>query len=72
MAAALILGADYGRYVKSQRATLGAPLSVILFFAIIAILGIVSAAVAGNWDPVQIFVRLGLGAFGLLMLILAA
>ena len=26
----------------------------------------------GNWDPVQIFVGLGLGAFGLLMLILAA
>jgi cytosine permease len=72
MAAALILGADYGRYVKSQRATLGAPLSVIVFFAVVAILGVVSAAVAGNWDPVQIFVSLGLGAFGLLMLILAA
>jgi cytosine permease len=72
MAAALILGADYGRYVKSQRATLGAPLSVIVFFAIVAILGVVSAAVAGNWDPVQIFVSLGLGAIGLLMLILAA
>src|SRR5918994_4414850 len=72
MAAALILGADYGRYVKSQRATLGAPLSVIVFFAIVAILGVVSAAVAGHWDPVQIFVDLGLGAFGLLMLILAA
>lgn len=72
MAAALILGADYGRYVKSGRATLGAPLSVIVFFAIVAILGVVSAAVAGNWDPVQIFVSLGLGAVGLLMLILAA
>jgi cytosine permease len=72
MAAALILGADYGRYVKSERATLGAPLSVIIFFAIVAILGVVSAAVAGNWDPVQIFVSLGLGVFGLLMLILAA
>src|ERR671916_668856 len=36
------------------------------------ILGVVSAAVAGNWDPVQIFVSLGLGVFGLLMLILAA
>lgn len=72
MAAALILGADYGRYVKSERAALGAPLSVIVFFAIIASLGVISAAVAGNWDPVQIFVGLGLGAFGLLMLILAA
>jgi cytosine permease len=72
MAAALILGADYGRYVKSERATLGAPLSVIIFFALVAILGVVSAAVAGNWDPVQIFVSLGLGVFGLLMLILAA
>jgi purine-cytosine permease-like protein len=72
MAAALILGADYGRYVKSERATLGAPLSVIIFFAVVAILGVVSAAVAGNWDPVQIFVSLGLGVFGLLMLILAA
>ncbi len=72
MAAALILGADYGRYVKSERATLGAPLSVIIFFAIVALLGVVSAAAAGNWDPVQIFVSLGLGAFGLLMLILAA
>lgn len=72
MAAALILGADYGRYVRSERAALGAPLSVIVFFAIIAILGIVSGAVAGNWDPVRIFVSLGLGAFGLLMLILAA
>jgi purine-cytosine permease-like protein len=72
MAAALILGADYGRYVKSGRAALGAPISVIVFFAIIALLGVVSAAAAGNWDPVQIFVSLGLGAFGLLMLILAA
>jgi cytosine permease len=72
MAAALILGADYGRYVKSERATLGAPLSVIIFFALVAVLGVVSAAVAGNWDPVQIFVSLGLGVFGLLMLILAA
>lgn len=72
MAAALILGADYGRYVKSGRAALGAPLSVIVFFAVIAILGVVSAAVAGHWDPVQIFVDLGLGVFGLLMLILAA
>jgi len=51
MAAALILGADYGRYVKSERAALGAPLSVIVFFTIIASLGVVSAAVAGNWDP---------------------
>jgi cytosine permease len=72
MAAALILGADYGRYVKSKGAALGAPLSVIVFFAIIASLGVISAAVAGNWDPVQIFVDLGLGVFGLLMLILAA
>jgi cytosine permease len=72
MAAALILGADYGRYVKSERATLGAPLSVIIFFTLVAVLGVVSAAVAGNWDPVQIFVSLGLGVFGLLMLILAA
>jgi cytosine permease len=72
MAAALILGADYGRYVKSERAALGAPLSVIIFFAVIALLGVVSAAAAGNWDPVQIFVSLGLGVFGLLMLILAA
>ena len=51
--AALILGADYGRYVKSERAALGAPLSVIVFFAIIASLGVVSAAVAGTWDPIQ-------------------
>jgi cytosine permease len=72
MAAALILGADYGRYVKSGRAALGAPISVVVFFAVIALLGVVSAAAAGNWDPVQIFVSLGLGAFGLLMLILAA
>src|SRR5215210_7100265 len=72
MAAALVLGADYGRYVKSGTAALGAPLSVIVFFAVIAILGVVSAAVAGHWDPVQIFVDLGFGAFGLLMLILAA
>jgi len=72
MAAALILGADYGRYVKSQRAALGAPVSVLIFFAVVALLGVVSAAAAGNWDPVQIFVSLGLGVFGLLMLILAA
>lgn len=72
MAAALILGADYGRYVKSERAALGAPLSVIVFFVVVATLGVVSAAVAGSWDPVQIFVDLGLGVFGLLMLILAA
>ena len=50
---ALILGADYGRHVKSERAALGAPLSVIVFFAIIASLGVVSAAVAGTWDHIQ-------------------
>lgn len=72
MAAALILGADYGRYVKSEKASLGAPLSVIVFFTVVAILGVVSAAATGNWDPVQILVGLGLGTFGLLMLILAA
>lgn len=72
MAAALILGADYGRYVKSERAALGAPLSVVVFFFVVAALGVVSAAVANSWDPVQIFVGLGLGVFGLLMLILAA
>jgi len=72
MAAAFILGADYGRYVKPGRATYGAPLSVIVFFVIVASLGVASAAVAGTWDPVQIFVDLGLGVFGLAMLILAA
>lgn len=72
MAAAFVLGADYGRYVKSERATLGAPLSVLVFFVIVATLGVVSAAATGNWDPVQILVSLGLGVFGLLMLILAA
>lgn len=72
MAAAFVLGADYGRYVKSERATLGAPLSVMVFFVIVATLGVVSAAATGNWDPVQILVSLGLGVFGLSMLILAA
>jgi cytosine permease len=72
MAAALILGADYGRYVKSGRASLGAPISVVIFFFVVVALGVVSAAVANTWDPVQIFVGLGLGVFGLLMLILAA
>ena len=72
MAAAFVLGADYGRYVKSGRATFAAPLSVIVFFSVVASLGVASAAVAGTWDPVQIFVDLGLGTFGLLMLILAA
>lgn len=72
MAAALILGADYGRYVKSGRAALAAPVGVIVFFTALATLGVVSAAVAGTWDPVMILVNLGLGVFGLLMLILAA
>lgn len=72
MAAALILGADYGRYVKPGKAVLAAPVGVILFFISLATLGVVSAAVAGTWDPVMIFVNLGLGVFGLLMLILAA
>ena len=36
-------------------------MSVIIFFAIIAFLGVISAAIAGNWDPVQIFVDLGSG-----------
>jgi purine-cytosine permease-like protein len=45
---------------------------VIVFFVIVASLGVASAAVAGTWDPVQIFVDLGLGVFGLAMLILAA
>jgi cytosine permease len=73
MAAALILGADYGRYVRPEgKASWAAPISVIIFFALLAFMGLVSSAVAGTWDPVQIFVDLGLGVFGLLMLILAA
>lgn len=72
MAAALILSADYGRYVKPGRATIGVPVSIIIFFGIIASLGVVSAAIAGDWDPVQILVKLGLGGLGLILLILAA
>lgn len=72
MAAALILSADYGRYVKPGRATIGVPVSIVIFFGVIASLGVVSAAIAGDWDPVKILVRLGLGALGLILLILAA
>lgn len=72
MAAALILGFDYGRYANGPKAVLAAPLSVIVFFIIVPTVGILAAATAGTWDPVQVLANLGLGVWGVILMILAS
>lgn len=74
-AAYLIVAMDYGRYGQSQdssRPGWGATLAWIIFAIILAAIGILAAAAAGTWNPVEITVELGLGSVGLLLLIMGS
>lgn len=71
-AAYLLIAMDYGRYGDDERApgpSLGATLAWIVFAIVLAGIGILAAAAAGTWNPVQITIELGLGSVGLLLLI---
>lgn len=71
-AAFLLVAMDYGRYGNNDSpgaASWGATIAWIVFAVILAGIGILAAAAAGTWDPVQIMVELGLGSVGLALLI---
>lgn len=71
-AAYLLVSMDYGRYGNAATPhgpSLGATLAWVFFAIILAGIGILAAAAAGTWDPVQITIELGLGSVGLLLLV---
>lgn len=71
-AAFLIVAMDYGRYgspSEPSKPAWGATLAWVFFAIVLAVIGIVAALVAGDWNPVNILVELGLGSVGLLLLI---
>lgn len=71
-AAYLLVSMDYGRYgdpADPDRPSWGATLAWVLFAIALAGIGILAAAAAGTWDPVQIMIELGLGSVGLLLLV---
>ena len=71
-AAFLIVAMDYGRYgspVEPEKPSWGATLAWIVFGIALAIIGILAAIAAGDWNPVNIMVELGLGWVGLLLLV---
>lgn len=71
-AAYLLVSMDYGRYgdpSDPDRPSWGATLAWIVFAIALAGIGILAAAAAGTWDPVQIMIELGLGSVGLLLLV---
>lgn len=71
-AAFLIVAMDYGRYGQSDnpsKPSWGATLAWIVFAVALAVIGILAALAAGDWNPVNIMVELGLGSVGLLLLV---
>jgi cytosine permease len=71
-AAFLIVAMDYGRYGSPDepgKASLGATAAWIVFGVALAVIGILAALAAGDWNPVNIMVELGLGWVGLLLLV---
>lgn len=74
-AAFLIVAMDYGRYGNSEnpsRPSWGASIAWVGFAIVLAAIGVLAAAAAGTWNPVQITVELGLGSIGLLLLIMGS
>ncbi|GAA5064295.1 purine-cytosine permease family protein [Haladaptatus pallidirubidus] len=71
-AAFFIVAMDYGRYgtpVDPKQPSWGATLAWIIFGIALAVIGILAAIAAGDWNPVNIMVKLGLGWVGLILLI---
>jgi cytosine permease len=71
-AAFLLVAMDYGRYGSADnpsRPSWGATIAWVVFAIILAGIGIIAAAAAGTWNPVEITVELGLGSVGLALLI---
>lgn len=71
-AAYLLVAMDYGRYgshENPERPSWGAAVAWIVFAIALAGIGIVAAAAAGTWDPVEIMIELNLGSIGLLLLV---
>lgn len=71
-AAYLLVSMDYGRYGDASdpsSPSWGATAAWVVFAVVLAGIGILAAAAAGTWDPVQITVELGLGSVGLLLLV---
>lgn len=71
-AAYLLVSMDYGRYgsaANPDSPSWGATLAWVVFAVALAGIGILAAAAAGTWDPVQIMIELGLGSVGLLLLV---
>lgn len=71
-AAYILVSMDYGRYgdsARPERPSWGAAIAWIGFAVVLAGIGILAAAAAGTWDPVQIMIELGLGPIGLLLLV---
>lgn len=71
-AAFLIVAMDYGRYGSADEpaeASWGATLAWVVFATALAVIGILAAVAAGDWNPVNIMVELGLGWVGLLLLV---
>lgn len=71
-AAFFIVAMDYGRYgspVNPEKPSWGATLAWVVFGIALAVIGILAAIAAGDWNPVNIMVELGLGWVGLLLLV---
>ncbi|MFC7026838.1 purine-cytosine permease family protein [Halomicroarcula sp. GCM10025710] len=71
-AAFLIVAMDYGRYgsvEKLRSVSAAATLAWVVFGTVLAAIGILAALAAGDWNPVNIMVELGLGWVGLLLLV---
>lgn len=71
-AAFFIVAMDYGRYglpTNPKKPAWGATIAWIIFGIALAVIGILAAIAAGDWNPVNIMVELGLGWVGLLLLI---
>lgn len=74
-AAFLIVAMDYGRYGDADNpgaASTGATVAWLSFCIVLAAIGVLAAAAAGTWNPVNIMVELGLGTVGLLLLVMGS
>jgi purine-cytosine permease-like protein len=72
-AAWLLFAMDFGRFGDAEnpsRPAAGATIGAIIPAVLIGVIGVVAAAVVGQFNPVTIVTELGLGVIGLLFLII--